>query len=118
MGGVKELFNEMTQFKILPNVVTFSIVVDALCKERKTEDAEHVFQVMIQKGDNPNVITYNSLMDGYCLQGRMEEARRVFDMMMAVGLAPTTCVMPLKLLGQSTNLFRKLKYSNFDKASF
>lgn len=36
------LFYEMVKFKIFPNFVTFSILVDALCKEGQIDDAEHL----------------------------------------------------------------------------
>ena len=52
----------------MPNVQTFSILVDTLCKEWMFSEANEVFSVMIQRGIEPNTVTYSSLIDGYCLQ--------------------------------------------------
>ena len=52
----------------MPDVQTFSILVDTRCKEGMLTEAKEVFDVMIQRGIDPNIVTYNSLIDGYCLQ--------------------------------------------------
>ena len=41
------LLNEMTQRKIVPDVKTFSILVDTLCKEGMLTEANEVFDAMI-----------------------------------------------------------------------
>ena len=56
----------------MPNVQTFSILVDTLCKEGILTEANEVFSVMIQRGIEPNTVTYSSLIDGYCLQNKMD----------------------------------------------
>ena len=62
-------------------VVTWSILVDALCKEGRAFEAEDIVERMLQQSVEPNIVTYSSLMDGYCLQGEMDEARRIFNSM-------------------------------------
>ena len=58
------LLNEMEQRKVMPDVQTFSILVDTLCKEGMLTEAREVFDVMIQRGIDPDIFTYNSLIDG------------------------------------------------------
>ncbi|XLV03349.1 hypothetical protein S245_017686, partial [Arachis hypogaea] len=62
-----DLLSDMVLRNITPNVHTYSILIDGLCKEGKIKDAKSVLAVMAKHGVKPNVVTYNSLMDGYCL---------------------------------------------------
>ena len=75
------MLNEMVQRKIMPNVRTFNILVDTLCKKGMLTEAKKVFVVMIQRGIELDKVTYNSLIDGYCLQNQMDEAVKAFNMM-------------------------------------
>ncbi|KAK4595359.1 hypothetical protein RGQ29_013707 [Quercus rubra] len=68
------LLSGMVQRKVMPNVHTFNILVDALCKEGKLTEAKEVFDVMIQRGIEPNTVIYSSLIDGYCLQNKTDDA--------------------------------------------
>ncbi|KAL0414038.1 UNVERIFIED_CONTAM: putative pentatricopeptide repeat-containing protein, mitochondrial [Sesamum radiatum] len=69
---VKVLFNEMLDNKIFPDLWTFNILVDAICKEGMVEEAENVLEIMVQRNVCPDIVTYNVLMDGYCLRGQMD----------------------------------------------
>ncbi|KAJ8565634.1 hypothetical protein K7X08_008210 [Anisodus acutangulus] len=80
----------MIHHGVYPDVYTYSILVDALCKEGRAEDAKGIVESMIQKDIGPNVVTYNALIDGYCLQGRIHEAKQVFDSMLQRGVQPDT----------------------------
>ena len=57
----------MAQRKVVPDVQTFNVLVDTLCKEGMLIKAKEVFDGMIQRGIEPNTVTYNSLIEGYCL---------------------------------------------------
>ncbi|PPR87963.1 hypothetical protein GOBAR_AA32732 [Gossypium barbadense] len=73
---------------IEPNVVTYSILVDAHCKEGMVSEAEDIIDAMIKRGIEPNVVTHNALINGHCLQNEMDKARRVFNLMIEMGCAP------------------------------
>ena len=68
---VNKLFSEVKDHKIVLNIITFNIVVDALCKEGHIEDAEKVVLTMIQQSYNLDLFTDNSLMDRFGLQCRI-----------------------------------------------
>ncbi|KAL5546946.1 hypothetical protein UlMin_006633 [Ulmus minor] len=70
------LLNEMVGRKIIPDVRTFSVMDDALCKEGIVKDAHGVVEIMVQRGIKPTVFIYNSQLDGYCLQGEIEEVEK------------------------------------------
>jgi leucine-rich PPR motif-containing protein len=59
------LFLEMMDRGIPPNVVTYTTVIDGLCKAQAVDRAEGVFQQMIDKGVKPDNDTYISLIHGY-----------------------------------------------------
>ena len=55
------LLNEMVLKTININVRTYTILVDALCKEGKMEGAKNVLAVTLKACLKPNVISYNTL---------------------------------------------------------
>ena len=48
--------NEMVEQNILPDLYTFSVLIDALCKDGMVAEAQNTFSVMIQRGVEPNVV--------------------------------------------------------------
>jgi len=92
MGQLKDaidLFHKMILENIKPTVYTFSILVDAFCKEEKMKEAKNVFAVMMRKDlkPNTNIVTYNSLMDGYCLVNEVNKAESIFNTVSQMGMA-------------------------------
>ncbi|KAG2725380.1 hypothetical protein I3760_01G063100 [Carya illinoinensis] len=78
------LMTEMKEMDIQPNVVTFGILINHMCKSRRVDEALEVFEKM--KGVSglsvePDVITYNTLIDGLCKVGRQEEGLTLMDQM-------------------------------------
>ncbi|KAD6452985.1 hypothetical protein E3N88_07690 [Mikania micrantha] len=72
---VSKMLKEMEAEKISPTVHTFSVLVDAFCKEGKVNEAEAVMDVMVareevvhmfheitRKGMKPNIVTYNTMI--------------------------------------------------------
>ncbi|XP_059069258.1 putative pentatricopeptide repeat-containing protein At1g09680 [Cryptomeria japonica] len=53
-------------FLPLPDKVTFTAVIDGLCKDGRTDKAWDCFHDMSRKGIQPNVITYNALIFSLC----------------------------------------------------
>ncbi|XP_024535044.1 pentatricopeptide repeat-containing protein At1g09900-like [Selaginella moellendorffii] len=56
-----------------PNVYTYSILVDALCKSGQPHEAYGLVTEMVKKGCSPNVVTYNALIDGFRKLERLDE---------------------------------------------
>ncbi|MBA0651742.1 hypothetical protein Goklo_019047, partial [Gossypium klotzschianum] len=77
---------------IKPNVVTYSIFIDTLCKIEMVSKAEYIVGTMIKQGIVPNIVTYkmrNSVLqldiishtiiiDGLCKAGHTEVANELF----------------------------------------
>ncbi|KAL5572948.1 hypothetical protein UlMin_022545 [Ulmus minor] len=82
---MNELMAKMKEMDIQPNVVTFGILINRLCKSRRVDEALEVFEKM-SGGESvtlvePDVITYNTLIDGLCKVGRQEEGLRLMEQM-------------------------------------
>ncbi|GAB4844531.1 hypothetical protein Ancab_037910 [Ancistrocladus abbreviatus] len=85
IGKMNLLMKEMKERCILPNVVTFGIVINQLCKSRRIDEALEVLEKM-KSGENgvlvePDVVIYNTLIDGLCKIGRQEEAFALLERM-------------------------------------
>lgn len=69
-----EVYGDVVGFGLELNVYTLNIMVNALCKNRKIEDAKLYISEMEEKGIFPDIVTYNTLINAYCCEGLLEEA--------------------------------------------
>ncbi|KAK2638768.1 hypothetical protein Ddye_026563 [Dipteronia dyeriana] len=82
----KDLIVVMMDQNVHPNVLTFSVIIDVLCKKGNIVKANELLELMIQGGVKPDTITYNTLIDGFFLEGRIDNARELFVSMMKKGI--------------------------------
>ncbi|GKA32706.1 pentatricopeptide repeat-containing protein [Tanacetum coccineum] len=84
------LLKEMKENGIKPDIVTFGMLVNHLCKARRVDDALDMFKKMKEGTEGiavkPDVILYNTLIDGLCKVGRQEEGLELMKQMMVVSL--------------------------------
>nr|GEU50575.1 hypothetical protein [Tanacetum cinerariifolium] len=80
------LLKEMKENGIKPDIVTFGMLVNHLCKARRVDDALDMFKKMKEGAEGiavkPDVILYNTLIDGLCKVGRQEEGLELMKQMM------------------------------------
>ncbi|PWA91583.1 pentatricopeptide repeat (PPR) superfamily protein [Artemisia annua] len=80
------LLKGMKENGIKPDVVTFGMLVNHLCKARRVDDALDMLKKMKDGTDGivikPDVILYNTLIDGLCKVGRQEEGLELMKQMM------------------------------------
>jgi pentatricopeptide repeat protein len=55
-------------------VVSYTTVIDGLCKEGQVDNAYNLFCEMIDHGIGPNVITCSSIIDGLCKAQEIDKA--------------------------------------------
>ncbi|XVF69934.1 hypothetical protein PTKIN_Ptkin11bG0120700 [Pterospermum kingtungense] len=79
------------------DVVDYSILVHALCKEGYPNQALDLCAFAKNKGITPNIVTYNSVINGLCHQGCLVEAFRLFDSLERIGLVPSTVTYAILL---------------------
>lgn len=71
-----------------PNVLTYNLIIKALCKLGQIDRAVETFREMPLKNCNPDVFTYSTLMNGLCKERRIDEAVFLLDEMQAEGCLP------------------------------
>ncbi|XP_022770503.1 pentatricopeptide repeat-containing protein At3g61520, mitochondrial-like isoform X2 [Durio zibethinus] len=87
----------MRESDIQPDVVTFGILINQLCKLGKVDDAMEVLKNMGEGSGSDGVsveadiIIFNTVINGLCKQGRQEEGLHLMERMRSMkGLEPHT----------------------------
>ncbi|KAK6154798.1 hypothetical protein DH2020_009046 [Rehmannia glutinosa] len=84
---------------ILPNVLTFNLVIKALCKLGLVSRAIDVFREMSSLKCEPDAYTYCTLMDGLCKEDRIDDAVALFDEMQIEGCSPSPATFNVLING-------------------
>ena len=71
---VEVYLREMPHKNMVPNTVTYSSLIDGLCKSGRITSALDLMKEMHHKGQPADVVTYNSLLDGLCKNQNLEKA--------------------------------------------
>ena len=59
-GEMEYVYKEMIKRRVMPNLITFNIYINGLCKAGKLNKAEDVIEDIKAWGFSPNVVTYNT----------------------------------------------------------
>ncbi|KAG5244283.1 pentatricopeptide repeat-containing protein [Salix suchowensis] len=86
-----------------PNVVTYNVLIDGLCKDRRVNEALDIFSYMKAKRISPDIFTYNSLIQGLCNFRRWKEASALLNEMMSLNIMPNIAFRLFRVM-QSTYL--------------
>ncbi|XP_076957457.1 uncharacterized protein LOC143632935 [Bidens hawaiensis] len=84
---IKLLLKEMKENDIKPDIVTYGMLVNHLCKARRVDEALDMVKRMKEENNGssgsikPDVILYNTLIDGLCKVGRQEEGLTLMKQM-------------------------------------
>ncbi|GMH17340.1 hypothetical protein Nepgr_019181 [Nepenthes gracilis] len=84
------------------NLQTFNILLSGW---KSSEEADGLFQEMVEMGLKPDIVSYNSLIDVYCKNREMDKVYKVLDEMHEQGILPdvityTSLIGGLGLVGQ------------------
>ncbi|KAE8702252.1 Pentatricopeptide repeat-containing protein [Hibiscus syriacus] len=88
-----------------PDLVTYSIIISALCKAGRIDEAKKKFKEMMgsknqifeiyglvdemrERGITPNVCTYNNIIQSLCKNGKIEDTSSILDDMLQMGKNP------------------------------
>ncbi|KAI6707719.1 hypothetical protein NL676_010681 [Syzygium grande] len=87
---MNEVMIKMKEINIPPDIVTFGILINHLCKFRRVDDALEVFERVCTKQDDelsckPDTVIYNCLIDGLCKVGRLDEGAELLRKMTLQG---------------------------------
>ncbi|GLJ43024.1 hypothetical protein SUGI_0892920 [Cryptomeria japonica] len=90
--AVEVFFREMQRRGFDPDIVTYNIVVDALCKKRRIDDAFELVEVIKRKGCRPNIWTYTTLIHGLGIVKNKNRACELFAELKSSGFEPDTAL--------------------------
>ncbi|CAL5341372.1 unnamed protein product [Camellia sinensis] len=63
--------------KCLPDLVSYSIIINGLCKAGRLDEAKKKFIEMMGKNLYPDSVIYNTFIDSFCKNGKISSAFRV-----------------------------------------
>ncbi|ESQ51727.1 hypothetical protein EUTSA_v10016252mg [Eutrema salsugineum] len=81
-----DILSQMPAKRIMPNVVSYSTVIDGFAKAGRFDEALSLFDEMRYLGIALDRVSYNTLVSIYTKVGRSEEALDVFREMASVGI--------------------------------
>ncbi|KAG8037221.1 hypothetical protein GUJ93_ZPchr0020g33574 [Zizania palustris] len=102
MDKAYDLFREMKKQGISPDVVTYTSIIDGLCKSKAMDKAYDLFREMKKQGISPDVVTYNSIIDGLCKSKEMDKAEKVLQQMLDAGVQPNNITYSSLINGYSS----------------
>ncbi|EOA26604.1 hypothetical protein CARUB_v10022664mg [Capsella rubella] len=69
-----EVLRKFTAAGIELDVVCYTVLIDRQCKIDNLENAEKLFDRMIDSGLEPDMVAYTTLLSGYCRKGYIDKA--------------------------------------------
>ncbi|KAJ1702038.1 hypothetical protein LUZ63_001817 [Rhynchospora breviuscula] len=82
------LFQEMQDFEIKPNLVSYNCLIDVYCKNYRLDKARKMFEKMHEQEIKPDVRSCTSLIGGLGSMGEPDEARALLKEMRELGCNP------------------------------
>ncbi|KAF2298418.1 hypothetical protein GH714_023519 [Hevea brasiliensis] len=87
-GNALEVFKSMCSCGQQPNIITFSTILNGLCKQGNLDEALTLFKAMEKSRLKVNRVSYNILINGMCRAGRLTDAKELFSRLFEKGLQP------------------------------
>ncbi|URD84293.1 PPR repeat [Musa troglodytarum] len=92
------VFDQMQRF-VAPDVYSYTILIDALCKRRNVEEAMALFSDMERSGISASIVTYNALIDGLCKRNMLKEAFALKEKMVRISINPSIVTFGILING-------------------
>ncbi|KAJ3165405.1 hypothetical protein HDU88_004199 [Geranomyces variabilis] len=90
VAGAFDLFNRMQELspEAKPTVWTYNIIINALFKDKRVDDAFEVLRRMHAAQIDPDVVTYGTLINGFNANERASDALNVLGTLVGKGMVP------------------------------
>jgi pentatricopeptide repeat protein len=120
MGEAMDLLKEMHLKNLVPHIVTYTCLIDGLCRYGKISYAWNLLKEMHVNGPPPDNITYSILLNALCKNQHLDEAILLFNQMIKSGLEPDVfCYIIMidgycksKRIDETVNLFKLMHMKN------
>jgi pentatricopeptide repeat protein len=91
-----KIYEQMrTGSNMLPDLITFSILIKAHCDADRLEDSLKLLEEMLQLGLKPDEVVFNNLLTGCAKQGNAELGKRLYSDMIASGVRPSNATFSI-----------------------
>lgn len=88
MNRAVDLLEDMLNKGFVPDTLTYTVLLNSLCRKKKLREAYKLLCRMKVKGCNPDIVHYNTVVLGFCREGRAVDACKVLEDMPANGCLP------------------------------
>ncbi|KAG6520219.1 pentatricopeptide repeat-containing protein At1g71060, mitochondrial-like [Zingiber officinale] len=88
LASLRVAYQKMLDEGIVPDVVTYGIIINAFCKSGMCDDAIKIFNEMEANNCKPSPHIYCSLINGLGSEKRLDEALKYFELSKANGSPP------------------------------
>ncbi|CAN1280224.1 Pentatricopeptide repeat-containing protein At4g26680, mitochondrial [Linum perenne] len=108
-----ELFAEMENGGVGPNVASYNVLIAGYCKKGLLSSSMKLKSSMERKKNNglqQNVVTFNTLIHELCKEGRLQEASKVLSEMKLGNVVPNTVTFNTLMNGYSQGKTKKAAY--------
>ncbi|KAE8690974.1 Detected protein of unknown function [Hibiscus syriacus] len=95
------LYSEMLTKGIVPDIVTYTVLLNGLYKKGQLQNAHKILKEMDRQGLTSNVLIYNALIAGHFREGNLEEASRLHNEMLDRGLLPDDTTYDILVNGKA-----------------
>ncbi|KAF9974035.1 hypothetical protein BGZ73_002681 [Actinomortierella ambigua] len=92
LEGIQQVRAKMDEFRIEPNLETYTLISDVLFSQRLVESALKTVDLMASSGVEKSAISYSALIAGLVHTNQLERALEAFDDMKRAGFQPTVHV--------------------------
>merc|ERR1719197_1185775 len=105
-----KIYEQMrTARNMLPDLITFSILIKANCDADQLEEALKLLEAMVNLKLQPDEVVFNSLLAGCARSANAKLGKRLYSDMLACGIRPSNATfsilirfyMQCKLLGDA-----------------
>ncbi|KAM7522724.1 hypothetical protein LguiA_012626 [Lonicera macranthoides] len=89
VSDARNLFDEMIEKGISPDVVTYTSLIHGLFNLGLWEEVNKLLRQMVEQKVSPNLLTFSIIVDALCKEGMVREAEGVVEFMIQLGEVPS-----------------------------
>ncbi|KAI3687788.1 hypothetical protein L1987_81491 [Smallanthus sonchifolius] len=82
------LFGEMPKRDVVPNVESYRILMQGLCRKSQVNSAVDLLEDILNKGFVPDSLTYTTVLNSLCRKKKLREAYKLLCRMKVKGCSP------------------------------
>ncbi|TXG63312.1 hypothetical protein EZV62_010306 [Acer yangbiense] len=88
LGKEAQLLFDKLKERFMPNLRTYTVLLNGWCKVKNLMEAGRVWNDMIDKGFKPDIVAHNTMLEGLLKSKKRSDAIKLFEVMKAKGPLP------------------------------